>query len=1108
MKKIIVLLAVMLLWNAGNVWGQTISSEDKKNNMYVLLITDYSHKVVVDDGICEAFTEITAKNDSKSTLFSRNETSKGKNGLKNTTKTDSVLTYLINFKPTSFSLQIYAKDSDYDLFNSNDCDSGNGIVISDNTVSLSVNYCTLNSFSGNYPKTKKVGLFDSDNGVQTNEVKFNYQLIPLHTLAAPSDGNGDNYPYLPTDDKVTLSAKTEFDASLYRYQYCIEDGDWKNISSNLYEADKLTLSAKDLFGDGYVQHLKKNIGFRVVSCNPSVENYSASNTVTLRLIPSAPHIISENDTPPTCHSGDDGKITLTFSRQLYDGESLYFGFREDPNDNATIKQGDSKITFFNNVNGKYTKTIEGLESKTHHIRLYGVYRYGEVLKDTINTYTDGARHSVTVTVRDQPALSLDEGVISPVNCMNGKDGRITVKMSGGTGVFNARLTQNGWIVGTSGNFTSTYTFERLKKGTYTFTVEDSNGCIYDIAGNEITKNFSVGEPLDSVLISGEEIVQEPTFFGGANGWAKKMYTGGSRLHTAIWKHTTTNATYANTIEEGSGEDTTIVQNLSAGVYKLEVRDSKYASAYALNASEENICGCYDTISITVTEPPLLEVAVSEYHYVTCNGDSDGELMASAIGGRPLETGGLPYKYEWYRYDSPTDLVYLNQPDSIATGLISGTYKVKISDKYGTFVWSEDFELVQPEQLIVDVEVLQNIECDGETTGRLKATATGGTPPYTFLWDTNETTDVIENLSQGNYVVAVRDARYAENIEGHYCLSEAVGTITSPNPIKLNAQVHELLCNDAADGEIVLNVTGGVPPYSYLWEDGSTGDLRANLVSGIYSVTVTDDKGCFNSEEFTLINPEPIIVNLGNDITLCKNQSVVIDGSVDVPGLSYRWTDENNQILSDQPAMTIDKAGKYRLLVTSQHNCVGEDEIVISQSDDEVLTDFVIPPTVARNIPFYAVNITQTPVDRFEWVFPDNAVVLSENDDRTQLSFDTNGTYSVGLTGGKGFCGVTVYKSVQVVDRIQEDNSEEAFLKRFTVQPNPSNGTFEAIIELREQGDYQLYLYDSFGKLVDTKEVRNSIVEVTNYNLPNIQQGVYLLRFVSAETVSIVRIIIQ
>ena len=915
--------------------------------------------------------------------------------------------------------------------------------------------------------------------------------------------DGDN-GILPVDDKIDLWVNENLNEYItWKYSQTV-DGTYTDIPNSFKTQKGIKISALDIISN-IEDVLEKNIFIKGV-----IEDVYETETIALQVRLSSPSIISTEAVPPTCNGDLDGKIVLNFNRQLYDKEKLYIGFK-DADGAYIILEGNDTIAQLDVVgDGTFSRTIEGVVPGDYHLRLYGTYQYGVNMSDTINTYTGGEHHRDSVTIPDRPALSLNNLTVKDVNCHNGKDGQITVSMSGGTGNFTAFLTGDTILTFTS--FSSNYSFTGLRKGSYTLMVEDSNGCRKDSLGNDITRNnIEIKEPNNAVYALRNDIVQGPTFFGGSDGWAKVPYQGGVRPHSAEWEHLSSNVTYTNTIIQDNilFVDTTFVQNLPSGNYKVTVRDANYNAAYALDFSEENICGCYDTITVVVDEPLPLEVDVSELHYVTCYGDNDGELLASATGGRPFESG-YPYKYEWYKYTSLTDSVMLSLSDSIATNLISGTYKVKVSDRYGICVLSDAFYLDQPDLLEVKVEVLEEIKCDGQSTGSLRAVVKGGIPPYTILWSTNETTDIISNLPKGNYVVGVRDARYADNINGHYCFAQAVGTISSPNPITINAQVRELRCHNDADAEIILNVEGGVPPYSYLWNDGNTANSRINLTSGTYSVRVTDAMDCFDNREFVLESSEPIIVDLGGDFTLCKDQSIVVDGRINISNANYLWTDENNQTLSTNPEMEINKAGRYRLRVASQEGCVGMDEIVVQQSDIEITPDFVVPTTVANNTPFYAINITRTPADRFEWALPAEAVILENSIDKVQLSFTGNGTYTIGLIGSTSACNISVFKSLQVVDRsaIQEVPASEPFLKRFMAFPNPNNGNFEVIVELREPSDFQLYLYDSFGSLVNTKDVRNSILEMVNYNLTSIKTGLYLLRFVSSETTSTIKIIIQ
>ncbi|MEX0966559.1 MAG: right-handed parallel beta-helix repeat-containing protein [Bacteroidia bacterium] len=132
-------------------------------------------------------------------------------------------------------------------------------------------------------------------------------------------------------------------------------------------------------------------------------------------------------------------------------------------------------------------------------------------------------------------------------------------------------------------------------------------------------------------------------------------------------------------------------------------------------------------------------------------------------------------------------------------------------------------------------------CNGDSDGAVKATVTGGTPPYTFLWSTNETTDSLGNLSAGKYFLEVGDA--------NGCTYFDTADIVDPAPLGITALVTGESSNGASDGAIDITVSGGTTPYSYLWNNSATSEDLSNIGSGNYKVIVTDSNGCQDSAEY-------------------------------------------------------------------------------------------------------------------------------------------------------------------------------------------------------------------------------------------------------------------
>ena len=102
-----------------------------------------------------------------------------------------------------------------------------------------------------------------------------------------------------------------------------------------------------------------------------------------------------------------------------------------------------------------------------------------------------------------------------------------------------------------------------------------------------------------------------------------------------------------------------------------------------------------SFDITLNAPPPLDVEVKESRFVSCHGDSNGEITAHAKGGKPHIASRLPYTYTWYKLTNGSNEELSQQTDSIARGLSAGQYQVKITDANNISILSTIFTLVQP-----------------------------------------------------------------------------------------------------------------------------------------------------------------------------------------------------------------------------------------------------------------------------------------------------------------------------------------------------------------------------------------------------------------------------
>jgi hypothetical protein len=494
-------------------------------------------------------------------------------------------------------------------------------------------------------------------------------------------------------------------------------------------------------------------------------------------------------------------------------------------------------------------------------------------------------------------------------------------------------------------------------------------------------------------------------------------------------------------------------------------------------------GCKKEIAQEIANPPLLEAFIEITAPISCNGRSDGKLTVNSQGGIG------EHSYVWYKI---TDI------DTVQTGfrktvenLAIGIYRVKVRDDNGIEVYSGDFDLTEPDVLKVTTQA-NSIACNGDRDGWVEAAATGGTTPYSYSWSSGENTARVEGLPDDRYLVFVTDA--------HACEVKGTAEITVPSGLVVDTVIGHPSCPGINDGSINFTVSGGVAPYTYLWDDGVTERLRSNLSAGNYGLTVTGANGCFRHLNIELATPEPLVINLGDDKILCKDQEFELNATVADGNALYKWY-HNGVLFAQTPVISITQQGAYKVEVMTSSGCVGEGYINITIRDYEISADFTVATKAIRREITKLVNISYPSSEKVEWIIPEDdpfIEVISTTDEYVEIIFMENGIYTIGLRSTVGDCEMIVYKQIAVLDRYdipEYEPEKDAFLKSFIAYPNPSNGQFTVRIELGAKADIHLRLIDITGTVVDEREAKGNDRYEIYYNISN-EQGIYLLQLTS------------
>ncbi|MEI6311475.1 MAG: metallophosphoesterase [Bacteroidota bacterium] len=313
------------------------------------------------------------------------------------------------------------------------------------------------------------------------------------------------------------------------------------------------------------------------------------------------------------------------------------------------------------------------------------------------------------------------------------------------------------------------------------------------------------------------------------------------------------------ISGGSGQDPTTNTETQWNTYsqvQLVLKISEYVK-FEINGDTANF-KCID-INGTIRDQETKYKPYTPYHStittnnVSCKGLSDGTASISTVGPK------APYTYEWSTGDT------LNAIDSLA----AGNYSVTVYDKYNC-AKIETFTITQPDSLSILFN-LADATCTEIHDGAITAIVSGGTNPYTYSWNTGDTTNAIDSLSVGTYNLLVTDL--------HGCTLHTTETIHptyTPSPTITGDSIFCL-------GDSIILETGLYTSYS--WNTGESVNPISINNPGMYKVTITDSIGCIGISDNFYVKEDSLPVASFNFANVLRNFNFL---SFTLNGDSYEW----------------------------------------------------------------------------------------------------------------------------------------------------------------------------------------------------------------------------
>lgn len=646
-----------------------------------------------------------------------------------------------------------------------------------------------------------------------------------------------------------------------------------------------------------VQNTQTATGLPVGTYTVSVTDQNTLCVGTANIILAQPAVLSASETHvnPVCKQGTNGTAT------------------------ATPVGGTAPYTYsWNTTPVQTTQTATGLAAGTY-----------------ICTITDynGCTTTTTAVLVDPAGMVLSSSM-TQANC-GLPDGSATVNVvSGGSGTFSWNTTP----------VQNTQTASAIPSGTYIVTVTDVTlGCI---SRDTITVTTTLGIAANTVFI------RDALCNGASNGQAYAFPTGGAPIYTYSWNTvpvqtddtlTAPAGAYIVTITDGTGctgtatvtigQPTVVTATITATVHESCLGASNGSATvsgaggtgagytYSWNTSpvqttqtatglapgiyiatvfDGNLCP--RTVSVTINPGPMMTASHTSTN-VTCFGGLNGSITET-IGGAP---GAITYNW---------------MPGSIGSqnpvGLAAGTYTLTATS-LGCSV-NDTVIITQPTQVLPVLNSVVNVTCFTGTDGKAFTSVSGGTPPYTYSWNTVpiQTTDSAINLGAGTYTLTVLDF--------NNCQNTVVANITQPAALAVNTGSIAAYCG-VNQGTVWASPTNGMAPYTYIWDSsavvlGSLDTLR-NLYPGSYHLQVLDANGC------KFIGDQIVAAALGGSAAIStttnvscfggSNGAATVSLSGAFPPYTYQWSPATGNQTTN-PATGLAQ-GVYGVNVTDAYGCV-------------------------------------------------------------------------------------------------------------------------------------------------------------------------------------------
>jgi hypothetical protein len=557
----------------------------------------------------------------------------------------------------------------------------------------------------------------------------------------------------------------------------------------------------------------------------------------------------------------------------------------DKNGRWSVFQGSPTMGSFDAISG--TLKIKGNQP--------GLYKFtykvlGEILCDSDESTVD------VIIKKCDCDVDIIINTVMPT-CADKEDGKIEIKVTGGTGNYILDWDQNGWDGNTVIN--------DVGSGLYQVSVTDASNC-------KVVKSIEILSP-EALTINC--VSYSVTKFNGIDGKCDAIINGGTAPFELVIK--------------GPNQQMIMISTSMSSFVNLPIGD------YEISVKDKN--GCEALCRFKIENVTCILVNEIQKKDILCHGTANGTIVIKTINGSG--------KYEYLWSQTP------NNGQSNLDNLAAGTYTVTVTDLESNCSIIEKIEIEDALPIVLDCKaddiILPTIY------GQIQVEISGGKAPYKIEWNGTSSGSHQILSTQNKYVIAsLKSGKYEITVTDINGCTQQCNSIISEKPCSLDIRVEkqDVTCPSMCNGSIALIIdTALTTGINIQWSDPrASKQLQINqLCPGEYSVTVSTQNGCvWSMPKINIAMEDTIYMDIIASKTIAnKNEKISLALKTNLP-LSLiegiLWIGEDLSCTTcEATEMVVSKASEVKIEVTDKNGCVRTAKIKIETTKNQVYLPNII-----------------------------------------------------------------------------------------------------------------------------------------------------------------------